>query len=345
MKAAVIKHKGLMALEDISLPELNEGEALVKVMYTGICGTDIHVFHGKHPTATFPLVAGHEFVGEVVTVKGKGSEKFCTGDIVVVQPYFSCGRCEACAKGMDNVCEELAFMGAHVNGSFSEYTKVLTRKMYKIPEGIDHQLAALTEPIAVAVHDVRRSGLQVGESALIIGGGPIGLLIALIARHNGASRVVISEISEHRRKFAEDLGFITVNPLAEEFTAVMHAITKGKGFHVVYEVSGAKPSIKTAIDYAAISGTVMVVGMTSEPYPVELSKVFAKELVIKGVRIHSQYSFMGAIELLKSGALNKEFQTLISRVFSLDEINEAFDYAQSNGDFFKILIKSQEFIS
>lgn len=340
MKAAVVTAVSQLELLDIPVPELNEGEALVKVKYTGICGTDIHVMHGKHPTAKFPVVTGHEFVGEVVQVKGKGAEKFKTGDQVVVQPYFSCGTCEPCAKGMDNVCAELAFMGAHVNGSFAEYTKVLTRKMYKIPEGLSLELAALTEPIAVAVHDVRNSGLKVGESALIIGGGPIGMLIAMVARHAGASKVIISEISEYRRKFAESLGFTTVNPLVPEFDDTLRKITANKGFNVVYEVSGAKPSIKTAVDHAAIAGTVMVVGMTSEPYPIELSKIFAKELNVKGVRIHSQYSFIGAIELLRSGELNNEFKTMISKIFKLDDINAAFAYAQSGGDFFKILIEN-----
>ena len=340
MRAAVVNGDGKIRLQEMDIPQLQEGEALIKVLYTGICGTDVHVMHGKHPTAKMPVVTGHEFVGEVVEVKGKGSEKFEPGDRVVVQPFYSCGRCDACASGKDNVCQELAFMGAHVNGSFCDFTKAMTRKMYKIPEDMDLELAALTEPVAVAVHDVRESGLKVADKVLVIGGGPIGIMIAMVARHAGASDVVISEISAFRRAFAEELGFTTVNPLDSGFDQVLSSITEGKGFNVVYEVSGSKPGIKTALEKAAIAGTVMIVGMTAEAYPVELFKVFAKELRIKGVRIHSQISFIKAMNLLKSGELNDQFQKLITRKFPLDEIDKAFEYAQSSEDFFKILIKN-----
>ena len=340
MKAGVVNGDGKIRLQDIELRELEEGEALVKVLCTGICGTDVHVQHGKHKTAKLPVITGHEFVGEVAEVRGKGAEKFNPGDRVVVQPYFSCGRCDACASGKDNICEELAFMGAHTNGSFADYTIAPTRKMYKIPKDMDLELAALTEPVAVAVHDVKNSGLQVADKALVIGGGPIGMLIAIVARHSGASDVVISEISEFRRSFAEELGFTTVNPLDADFNETLSSITEGKGFNVVYEVSGTRPGISTAMENVAIAGTVMVVGMASEAYPVELFKVFAKELTIKGVRIHSQINFVKAMNLIASGELNDQFRKLISKSFSLDQISDAFDYAEKADDFFKILIKN-----
>ncbi|MDY3618711.1 zinc-dependent alcohol dehydrogenase [Agathobaculum sp.] len=339
MKAAVIREPGSIHLEEIGLPAVGEGEALIKVRYCGICGSDLHVLHGQHPTATFPVVPGHEFVGELVEAKGVGADAFAPGDLVVAQPFFSCGNCEPCAQGHDNVCQHLCFMGAHCNGAFAEYVKVLTRKMYKIPKDMDLRLAALTEPVAVAVHDVRRSGLQVGETALVIGGGPIGMLIAMVARHTGARKVVISEINPFRREFAEKLGFETVNPLDADFDRQMMGLTDGKGFHVSYEVSGSKPGITAAVQYTAIGGMVMVVGMTREPYPVDLSTMFSRELRMQGVRIHSQYSFIGAVELLKSGALNEEFLSLVSKVYPLDEVEQAFAFSEIPGDYFKVLVE------
>lgn len=321
------------------MPELEDGEALIKLRYCGICGSDLHVLHGQHPTARFPRIPGHEFVGELVAVKGKGAELFELGDMVVAQPFYSCGNCEPCAKGHDNVCQQLQFMGAHCEGAFAEYVKVLTRKMYKIPTDMDLKLAALTEPVAVAVHDVRRSGLQVGETALVIGGGPIGILIALVARHAGARRVVISEISGYRRSFATGLGFDVVNPLDEDFDGQMMALTDGKGFHVTYEVSGSRPGIATATRHTAIGGMIMVIGMTKEPYPVDLSEMFAKELRMQGVRIHAQDSFIGAVELLKSGALNEAFSSLISKVYPLAQVEQAFDFSDVPGDYFKVLVE------
>lgn len=339
MKAAVIDKKDSIHLKEVDMPVLNDGEALIKVKYCGICGSDIHVLKGAHPTAKFPVIPGHEFVGELVDIKGSGSERYEIGDHVVAQPFFSCGNCGPCAKGEDNVCEDLHFMGAHTNGGFAEYVKVATRKMYKIPKDMNPELAALTEPVAVAVHDVRRSGLQVGESALIIGGGPIGMLIAMVARHAGARQVVISEINEYRRRVAEDLGFATVNPAEASFDAQICGLTEGKGFDVCFEVSGTRPGISTAVEKAKITGTIVVVGMTKEPYPIDLSMVFARELTIRGVRIHSQYSFIGALELLKSGAINSEFESMISKVFDFEDLEEAFAYAQVPGDYFKVLVR------
>lgn len=339
MKSGVITEKNTLLYKDSPMPILGPGEVMIKVSYCGICGSDIHVLKGEHPTAVFPVIPGHEFVGELVEIS-EGT--FCNakiGDLVVAQPFFSCRNCEPCAKGEDNVCEHLNFLGIHTNGGFAEYVKVKADKVYALPETVDSKLAALTEPIAVAVHDVRRSGLKVGEDALIIGGGPIGLLIAIVAKQAGANNVVISEISEYRRNEAQKLGFVTVNPLDEDFDKKIKELTKGKGFDVVFEVSGSKPGISTAVDYAKITGTVMIVGMTSEPYPIDLSQVFAKELRIQGVRIHSQYNFMGAIKLLENKELTESFGALISEVFPVEKIEDAFAYAQTPGEFFKILVK------
>lgn len=339
MKAAVISKKNTIHLQEVDKPILEDGEALLKVKYCGICGSDLHVLHGQHPTAQFPVIPGHEFVGEIVEIKGKAGKGFEIGDMVVAQPFFSCGNCEPCAKGQDNVCENLQFMGVLTDGGFAEYVKVLTRKMYKIPKELDLKVAALAEPIAVAVHDVRRSGLKVGETVLVIGGGPIGMLIAMVARNAGARKIVISEISDGRRKVAKKLNFITVNPLAKNFNETIMELTDGKGFDVCFEVSGSKPGITTAIDVAKIGGTVMVVGMTSESYLVNLSLIFSKELTIQGVRIHSQYNFIGAVKLLESGDLNHEFSTLISKVYALDDVEEAFEFSQVPGDYFKVLVE------
>ncbi len=339
MLGAVIDQANSIHLTEVPLPELQDGEALIRVQYCGICGSDLHVLHGQHPTAQFPVIPGHEFVGELVDIKGRGSENFTLGDTVVAQPFFSCGNCEPCAQGHDNVCRDLHFMGAHCDGAFAQYVKVLTRKMYKIPKDMDLRLAALTEPVAVAVHDVRRSGLSVGQTALIIGGGPIGMLIAIVAKQAGARKILISEINEFRRAFAEEMGFETVNPLDEDFDAQMQALTDGKGFDVCFEVSGSKPGITTAVQYATIGGMIMVVGMTKEPYPVDLSTMFARELRMQGVRIHAQYNFIGAIELLKNGAVNDQFSKLISKVFPFEQVEDAFAFAQVPGDYFKILVQ------
>ena len=339
MKAAVIDKANSLHLKDIAIPELGPGEALIKVNYCSICGSDIHILHGQHPTARFPVVPGHEFVGELVALEGPGGDGFKPGDLVVAQPFFSCGNCEPCAKGRDNVCRSLRFMGAHTNGAFAQYVRVLVRKMYKLPGDVDGKLAALVEPIAVAVHDVRRSNLRVGETALVIGGGAIGLLVALVARHAGAGKVIISEPSAYRRGMAEGMGFETVDPTAADFDARLMRASDNLGFDVVFEASGSRPGVAASTKYAKITGKIMIIGMTREPYPVDLSAVFAKELVLEGVRIHAQYNFIGAVELLKSHALDREFAKIVTDVFPFDRIEDAFAHAQGGGDFMKIVVE------
>jgi 2-desacetyl-2-hydroxyethyl bacteriochlorophyllide A dehydrogenase len=339
MKAAVIKKAGEMVLTDVPMPILSEGEALIKVKYIGICGSDIHVLEGSHPTAVYPLIPGHEFVGEMVEARGSEAKRFRSGEIVVAQEIVSCGVCDACAKGEDNVCRELKIIGIHTDGGFAQYVKVKIRKMYKLPENIDFTLAALVEPLAVAVHDVRRSGLKMGETALVIGGGPIGMLVAIVARAAGARKVVVSEVSEYRLKVAQEMGFDTVNPTKEGFGERLTELSEGRDFDVSFEAAGAPSAIGTCIDHTKNAGNIVVIAMTERPSVIDTGKIFAKELTLIGVRMHSQYNFLGAVDIVKSGMLNKELKTLITKTFSLDDVLAAFDAAQHGKDNFKILVR------
>lgn len=340
MIAAQMESIDHMKIKELPKPVLQAGEALIKVQYCGICGTDIHILKGGHATARYPLVAGHEFVGELVELNGV-SHNCKVGDRVVAQPFFSCQICEACAQGSDNVCKDLCFIGAHTDGGFAQYVKVPIYKMYPVNE-IDPKLAALTEPLAVAVHDVRRSGLKVSQTVLIIGGGPIGLLIALVARLAGARKIVVAEISEFRRKAAQEMGFVALDPLAETYHEDLLDHTDGLGFDVVFEVSGSAAGALAMSEYAKSRASVVVVGMATKPHPVNLAQVFMKELDMKGVRIHSQYNFVGAINLLKSGVLNAELEKLVSYIYPLEKIGEAFDLIMTGDQFFKVLIACNE---
>lgn len=342
MRAVVFEGPNDLKLKDAVMPALADGEALIKVLYSGICGSDIHLLQGHHPTATFPRIPGHEFVGRLVEIQGHGAEQFHIGELVVAQEIEACGHCDACAKGQDNVCEELKVIGVHVNGSFAEYVKVPIGKMYAYPEGMDLELAALTEPLAVAVHDVRRSGLRVGETAFILGGGPIGLLIAMVARKAGARMVAIAEVNDYRRNFAKEMGFTVLNPADGDYAEQLKGLTDGHGFDVSFEVAGFPDALNICIEHTKASGTVMVVAMTSAPYPINTGPIFFKELDVKGVRIHSQYSFAGAIDIIKSGAMNDELKKLVSKVFPMDEADKAFDFAIQSKEAFKVLVQVSE---
>ena len=338
MKAAFYAKKQDIELVDLDLPKVKKGEALIRVKYAGICGSDLHVYHGAHPTAKFPVIPGHEFVGELVELGEDTSSDIKPGEIVVAQPFSSCGICEACITGNDNVCKDLKLLGAHKDGCFAEYVTVQAKKMYRIPKGVDLKLAALTEPLAVAVHDIRRSGIKVGQTALIIGGGPIGLFLAMVAQLAGA-QVYISEVSDFRLEFARNMGYETLNPLDKDFKEKIAEITKGKGFDVVYEVSGSKAGIASTTELAKISGTILVVGMAGDKYPVDTMAVFLKQLNLQGVRIHSQEAFAAAVDILASGKLNDQLNQLISKTYKLEKIKSAYEYVLSSTDYFKILLE------
>ncbi|HWQ80350.1 MAG TPA: alcohol dehydrogenase catalytic domain-containing protein [Anaerovoracaceae bacterium] len=338
MKAAYYPEKNAIDYVDLAAPRPKKGEALIKVKYAGICGSDLHVYHGAHPTAQFPVIPGHEFVGALAELGEDACTDIKPGEIVVAQPFSSCGVCEACITGNDNVCRSLSLLGIHRNGCFAEYVAVPAKKMYRLPAGTDLQLAALAEPLAVAVHDVRRSGLKVGQNALIIGGGPIGLFIALVAQMAGA-QVFISEVSEFRLEFARKMGFQTLNPTDQDFDRQVEEITKGKGFDVVFEVSGSKQGIAAMTGLAKIAGTVMVVGMASDKHPVDTMSIFLKQLTLSGVRIHSQEAFASAVDILIGGRLNDKLNLLISKTYALKDVKEAYDYVLSGSDYFKVLLE------
>ncbi|NLI55357.1 MAG: alcohol dehydrogenase catalytic domain-containing protein [Clostridiales bacterium] len=342
MLAAIIQKPEVLEICEVPRPVVEDGEALIRVFYTGVCGTDVHLLHGHHATATFPLIPGHEMVGELVEVKGQEAGAFQSGQRVVAQEVLSCGRCTACAKGEDNVCQSLQIIGIHAEGSFAEYVKVPAKKMLVVPDAIDDQLAAMTEPLAVAVHDVRLSGLKVGETVLVIGGGPIGMLIAIVARAAGAKQVVISEIKKFRRDFAASMGFDVIDPTIADFDEKLTELSGCEGFDVSFEVAGVKSAISTCIDHTKCTGTVMVIAITKEPIPVDTGKIFSKELTLKGARIHNFYSFKGALELLQMKSVADDVRKLISKVYRFSDIVEAFDYAEHGEDGFKVLVRINE---
>lgn len=341
MKAAVVRKHGEINIEDMPVPEIKEGEALIRVRYNGICGSDLHVMAGEHRTAALPVIMGHEFVGELVDFKPCGDEVWDlkAGDRVAAQPYNSCRKCDACITGLENVCSKLSILGVHENGGFAEYAKVPLRKVFKLPDSMDMELAALIEPLAVAVHDVRQSRLLVGQTAFVIGGGPIGILIAMVARLNGASRILISEINEYRSNFARDLGFEVINPAKVDAAAEALKYTKGKGFDAVYEVTGTVPGAALMTKACKTGGNVVIVGVPKEPVPVDTIDVFFRQLNIVGVRIHSQLNFGAAIEIIESGVINDDLRKFITRVYPLDQVKEAMEYSYNDQEHFKVLLQ------
>ncbi len=336
MKAALLEKWEDMKLLDIEKPQIGEGEALIRMIYAGVCGSDVTVYSGKHPTATAPVVIGHEIIGIVEEIAP--NDEFKVGDRVTVEPLISCGECEACKKGHGHVCKSLKLLGIHENGGYAEYTKASIKKLVKIPESLTDELGALAEPFAVGYHVVARSGLVPGEDVLVIGGGPIGIVVALSAMEAGGN-VVISEVNKNRLALAEQLGIRTINPTECDINAKIAELTGGNGFDVVYEASGSKPGILMTTDACKIRGRIVPLSLAGVPVEFVLGKVSFKEMSVIGSRVYTFEHFKAGVDMLAKIAAKKDIRPLISDILPLEESQKAIDMMKGGINNGKILIK------
>ena len=336
MKASYYVSEGRFDIRDVNAVEPKADEVMLRMAYCGICGTDMHIFHGKmDKRVSPPQVIGHE-ASAVVEKVGSGVTRFAPGDRVVVRPLDWCSDCPACNAGHSHICMNLKFMGIDSIGAFQEYWTVKERTLYKVPDNLSLKEAALIEPIAVACHDVRTSGLVKGEFALVMGGGPIGLLIAMVAKAAGA-RVMISEINEYRLEFARSCGFETVNPKTEDIVAKVNAATNGAGADVLFEVTASIPAAEVMTELVRTRGRIVAVGIYSQPVPVNLHKFFWRELQLFGARLYEAEDFDAALEVAASG--NMPLEKIITGVYDLDDIEQAFASNTGSATALKTLIK------
>jgi (R,R)-butanediol dehydrogenase / meso-butanediol dehydrogenase / diacetyl reductase len=313
------------------------GEVQIRVAYTGLCGTDLHILHGNMDSRVErPLVFGHEMSGTIEAL-GTGITRWSVGDKVTVMPLDWDGTCPACLAGNEHICQNLNFIGIDSPGSLQGLWNVPAETLLALPADIPLDHAALVEPVAVAVHDVRRSDLTAGQKAVVIGGGPIGTLIATVARHTGAEVVVI-EIDAQRRAQAEELGFTTLDPSASDQVAWIEDWTDGVGADVVFEVSGAAAAVRGMTALAKVRGTIVVVAIHPTPREVDLQRVFWRELRLLGARVYQRADFETAIELLADGVIPTD--RVITRIVPLAETADAFAELEA-GRAMKILVDVQ----
>ncbi|AHF93130.1 theronine dehydrogenase-like Zn-dependent dehydrogenase [Opitutaceae bacterium TAV1] len=337
MKAAYYEGNKTFRVADAPAIPPAPGEVRLKVAYVGICGTDVHIYHGHmDQRVKIPQIIGHEMSGTIAEV-GPGVTGFAVGDSVVVRPLDN--RAETPAdRGNSHICRNLKFIGIDSPGGFQTYWNVPAFAVHKAPPATDLKLAALAEPLAVACHDVRLGGVKPGELAVVIGGGPIGILVALVARAAGA-QVIISEVNELRLAFARSLGFEAHSPLATDLPALCREKSGDAGADIVFEVSGAKSAAATMTDLLAIRGRIVVVAIYPKPVEINLHQFFWKELKLIGARVYEREDYEKALALIASRELPLE--KLVTRVEPLTRIQAAFDNLGSTPDAMKILIDCQ----
>ena len=327
MKAGVIT--SINKVEYREEPDLTakEGHAVIKVNFAGYCGpTEQAIIEGLHPRAKFPLINGHEFSGQVAQVY-TGSE-FQVGERVTVFPLLTCGECYACKGGMSYICTRLNLIGIDRDGGFAEYCCVPEANLVRIPNGVSDKAAALTEVVAVCLHSIRDSSFHIGDSTLVVGAGPIGLITAECLRIGGAGHIVIAEINPRRAEFARSFGFEVVNEIS---------MLGKEAVDCVFETSGAATALPHVVDTVKIAGFIAIVGKFDFPAEVNLHDVLFKEITLKGFRVYRESEFRQALDIL---ALDEQrFTRYITDVYPLEQIVQAVQDFVNKKNLCKIMIE------
>ncbi|WP_297747412.1 zinc-binding dehydrogenase [uncultured Tessaracoccus sp.] len=327
MRQMIMPEPGKVEFREAEIPSVGPGEVKLRIRALGICGSDIHVFHGTHPYTGYPVVQGHEVCGDIVEVAPdvRGPK---VGDRVVVQPQVACGTCEQCVAGLYHICDELKVMGFQTVGLGSDFYVLPAQRVTVVPEGTDRFEAAALEPLAVAVHAVDRVLTVEGKAVLVIGGGPVGNLTAQVARAMGASKVILSELSPYRRDKAAECDIALVGDGSAPATPdQVRDAFGGVLADIVFECVGAMPTVAGTLDLVRKGGTVVVVGVVGELVPMNMGFVQDHELTIFGSAMYQDQDFVAASKLVAEGKVN--LKVLVSRVVPFEQYPDAYRIADT----------------
>ncbi|MDR6562273.1 MULTISPECIES: zinc-binding dehydrogenase [unclassified Arcicella] len=314
---------------------LGKGEVRLKMAFVGVCGTDVHIYHGKMDARVKPpQIIGHEVSG-IIDALGEGVTDWEVGEKVTVRP-LNPGEEVPADNGFRHIGQNLKFIGIDSAGGMQTYWNVPAFTLHRLPENLSLSLGALIEPLAVACHDVRLGELKAGENAVIIGGGPIGLLIALVAKHKGAN-VLISEVNPNRISFIQSLGFETVNPIEQDLVKTVEDFTDGAMADVVFEVSGVQAGVTAMTQIPRVRGRIVMVAIHAEPKTVDLFRFFWREIKMVGARVYEPEDFDEAIALAAGGTLPLE--KMITQISPLEDAQQVFEMIDQNPAGMKYLLE------
>lgn len=338
MKAAYYKEKGKFEVGEGTIEAPKAGEVRLDVAYCGVCGSDVHIFHGvMDGRVSMPQVVGHEASATVAEV-GEGVTNVKVGDHVVVRP-LKFGEPHSFDNGVKHIGKNLKFIGIDTTGALQNSWTVPSYTLHKIPDSLSLKHGALIEPLAVAVHDVKIGRVKAGENAVVIGGGPIGVLIAFVLRAKGAN-VIISEVNETRLAMLKEFGFDTVNPIKEDLVSRVSELTNETMAHVAFEVSGSQPGVDAMTQIVNVRGRIVMVAIHGgEKKNIDLFKFFWQEIELLGARLYEPEDFDEAIALASAGDIPLE--AMITKVDTLDNIQSVFEEIDSNPTGMKYLINCQ----
>lgn len=328
MLQQVMTAPGEIEFREVTIPEIKDDQVKIKIRKIGICGSDIHVYHGKHPFTSYPVTQGHEVSGEIVEL-GKEVKGLAPGQKVTIQPQVVCGKCHPCRHGKYNLCEELKVMGFQTTGVASQYFVTESSKVTPLPEEMSDDEGAMIEPLAVAVHAVKRAGDVKGLKIAVLGAGPIGNLVAQAAKGMGAEGVLITDISDIRLEKAKECGVAyTANTKREDFGEAMLRCFGPDKADVIYDCAGNDITMGQAIKYARKGSTIILVAVYEGMAAVDLAVLNDHELDLNTTMMYRDEDYREAIKLANE---KKVLLTpLISRHFAFRDYLKAYQYIDDN---------------
>ena len=329
MKQAIMVNPGKIEVHQIQIPQPGPAQVLLRVHRIGVCGSDIHVYHGKHPYTSYPVVQGHEFSASVEAV-GKEVTGLALGTKVTAMPQIVCGECAPCRRGDYHICDKLKVQGFQAPGCAQEFWVTEAKRIIPLPAHFTYEQGALIEPVSVAVHAVTRAGHLQGHRVAMLGAGPIGNLVAQVAQSLGA-HVLITDVSAFRLDIARRCNLSArSNPTEETLRAASERVFGDNGFDIVFECVGIETTMTEAIANLAKGGTLVVVGVFGEKPRVDLGLVQDRELNLHGTLMYKSQDYQRAVELVGSGQVLTE--PLMSKHFTLDHYLDAYRFIDEQRD-------------
>jgi L-iditol 2-dehydrogenase len=313
---------------EVPVPEPGNDQILVKIMKIGVCGSDIHVYHGTHPFTSYPVTQGHEVSAKIVKL-GENVNGFTVGQKVTIEPQVFCGECYPCTHGKYNLCEELKVMGFQTTGTASEYFAVDASKVTPLPENLTYNEGAMIEPLAVTVHAAKRFPDLQGAKVAILGCGPIGILLAQSCKALGAEQVMITDISDYRLNLAKSVGAdFVVNTTKKDFGEAMTECFGPDKADVIYDCAGNDITMGQAIKYARKGSTIILVAVFGKLATVDLAVLNDHELDLNTTMMYRHEDYIDAIRLVSEGKI--QLKPLMSKHFAFKDYLAAYEYIDNN---------------
>ena len=338
MKELYINSPGVVEFREADMPKRNENEAVLKLLYGGICGSDLGSYRGTFAYFSYPRIPGHEFSAEIVDIDENNSYGLKKGMVVTCNPYFNCGKCYPCRKGLVNVCEHNETMGSQRTGAFRDYIVMPLERIYD-GRGLDARTLAVVEPFCIGLHGINHVQLKKGDRVLVIGSGTIGIFAATAAKMKGAT-VIMADISENKLQMAKQqfgIDDTILNDSHENFLSRVMEKTDGCGFDVCVEAVGLPSTFQDCIDAACFGGSVILLGIGKKNLDFNFTTIQKKELHIYGSRNALKQDFIETIDALLTGKL--DLGKAITDVYAFSEAPKAFaEFSANQGDKLKVLL-------